>query len=141
MLASRQPEQSPRPRSTDFNMPAPIPETSQRIHSALPHWLRLANLPLSAKVITSLIQCFDYVPEAIFGASEDELSAVPLLSRRHIATLRQSEFIATDRQIKWFEQHGVQLLLPGDEEFSPALETIPDPPPFLFVLGSLANTS
>ena len=108
---------------------------------ALPHWLRLANVPISSKLIGALLECFDNDPAAIFAASDNELDQVSLLQARHMVTLRKPEFIATDRQLSWFQRYRVRLLLPSHPEYPPALCTIPDPPPFLFARGSLAHTN
>src|SRR5436190_744027 len=87
----------------------------------LPHWLRLANLPFSSKLISALLECFDNDPQAIFEASDAQLDSVPVFQARHLATLRKPEFIATDRQLTWFQRYGVRLLLPSHPEYPPAL--------------------
>ena len=73
---------------------------------ALPHWLRLANMPFSSKLISALLECFDNNPQAIFEASDAELDSIPIFQARHLITLRKPEFEATDRQLKWFERYG-----------------------------------
>ena len=52
------------PTSTDLSEPAP---------EALPHWLRLANLPFSSKLIAALLECFSNDPAAIFAAINTDL--------------------------------------------------------------------
>ena len=42
---------------------------------ALPHWLRLANLPFSTKLSSALLQVFYNDPQAIFHASHRGLDA------------------------------------------------------------------
>ncbi len=106
---------------------------------ALPHWLRLADLPFSSKLIAALLEAFDNDPAALFEASDTELDSIPIFQTRHLVTLRKPEHEATDRQLRWFERYGVRLLLPSHPEYPQALRTIPDPPPFLFIRGSLAE--
>lgn len=106
---------------------------------ALSFCMHLDTLPFSSKLIAALLECFSNDPEAIFAASDGELDSVPLFQARHLVTLRKPEFEATDRQIRWFERYGVRLILPSHPEYPPALCTIPDPPPFLFIRGSLAG--
>jgi DNA processing protein len=118
------------PTTTDPTTPSP---------EALPYWLRLANLPFSSRLVTALLECFDNDPAAIFEASDAELDSIPIFQARHLVTLRKPEFEATDRQIRWFEKYGVRLILASRPEYPPALCTIPDPPPFLFVRGTLAE--
>jgi len=57
-------------------------------------------------------RCFDNNPAAIFAASDRELDSVPIFQARHLATLRKPEFMATERQLTWFQRYGVRLLLP-----------------------------
>jgi DNA processing protein len=121
-------------------MPEPT-GPAQPTPDALPHWLRLANLPFSSKLISALLECFDNDPQAIFEASNAQLDSIPIFQARHLVTLRKPEYEATDRQLIWFQKYGVRLLLPSNPEYPPALCTILDPPPFLFVRGSLAGTN
>ena len=46
---------------------------------------------------------------------------------------------AAERQICWFERSGVEVLLPSHLDNPPASCAIPDPPPFVFVRGSLVE--
>jgi predicted Rossmann fold nucleotide-binding protein DprA/Smf involved in DNA uptake len=101
----------------------PNPPTELSI-AALPYWLRLANLPFSSKLIAVLLECFDSDPQAIFEASDAELDSIPVFQARHLVTLRKPEYVATDRQLSWFERYGVRLLLPSHPEYPPALCTI-----------------
>ena len=68
------------PNSTDLTEPA---------SEALPHWLRLANLPFSSKLITALLECSDNDPAAIFAPSDAELHSIPVVQARHLVTLRK----------------------------------------------------
>lgn len=120
----------PEPITVDLTEPAP---------EAIPHWLRLANLPFSSRLITALLECFDNDPAPIFEASDAELDSIPVFQARHLVTLRKPEYEATDRQLNWYKRYGVRLLLPAHPEYPQALCTIPGPPPFLFVRGSLAD--
>src|SRR5438105_4501366 len=64
---------------------------------AVPHWLRLANLPFSSKLISALLECFDNDPQAIFEATDAQLDSVPMFQARHLITLRKREYEATER--------------------------------------------
>ena len=47
-------------------MSEPTPtDPTEPAAEALPHWLRLANLPFSTKLISALLECFDNDPAAI----------------------------------------------------------------------------
>jgi hypothetical protein len=44
-----------------------------------------------------------------------------MLQARHLVTLRKPAYVATDRQLAWFERYGVRLLLTSHPEYPPAL--------------------
>ena len=67
------------------------------------------------------------------------MNRIPVFQARHFVTLRKPEYEATDPQLAWYQRYGVRLILPSHPEYPQALCTIPDPPPFLFVRGSLAE--
>lgn len=103
--------------------------------SALVHWLRLANLPFSAKLITALLERFAYQPEAIFDASDSELDTVAGFLARHQVKLRDAIYAVNDRQRKYFETQQVRLLTQRHSEYPKALLNISDPPALLFARG------
>lgn len=109
------------------------PPTGDRLRALL----RLANTPLSARRMMALLTHFQWNAELLFAASDAELDAIDDLQSRHIVRLRDPAFEVTDRQWKALEKLQVRLILFPDADYPRSLRDIPDPPPLLFVRGSL----
>ena len=127
---------SPQPQTVRASASASEPSAE-----SLPLWLRLANIPFSPRLVTSLLQHFHYDPAVLFAAGDQELDQVALFQSRHLSRLRDPVYAATDRQLRWFEKYKVRLILPTDRDYPRLLLTIADPPPYLFVRGSLSEVS
>lgn len=126
-------------------MPAPftnpLPGSARSIQDrdleALRALLRLANLPLAPRLTRTLLQHFNWNAEHIFAASDAELDAIEPLQSRHIVRLRDPAFIPTERQLRAMHRLSARVLLLPDPEYPPSLRDIPEPPPLLFVSGTL----
>jgi DNA processing protein len=103
-------------------------------------WLRLTNLQFSPRLTTALLTGFQNDPNALFAASDADLNAIPGFLTRHLARLRDPAFAPTDRQVAWVERHSVRLVRLDQPEYPRLLRDISDPPPLLFVRGSLEET-
>jgi DNA processing protein len=110
------------------------------IEDALRALLRLANLQFSARLTLALLEHFAWDAERLFDASDAELDAIPAMQARHIVRLRDPAMQVTDRQWHWIEKREVRLVLLPEENYPRALREIHDPPPLLFVRGTLAET-
>lgn len=104
------------------------------------HWFALKSVPLVGNVLfRRLLERFGS-PEAVFGASDVELGSVKGVSPAVVASLRshdprpfaEGECAAVGRA-------GCRIVTILDEEYPPLLREIADPPPFLYVRGSLAG--
>lgn len=107
---------------------------------ALRAWMRLANLQFTPRLTTALLARFGSDPQAVFAATDAELDAIPGFLERHRLRLRDPNLNVTDRQWAWVEKQGVWLLLLGQAAYPHLLRQIPDPPPILFVRGTLPET-
>jgi DNA processing protein len=107
---------------------------------ALRAWLRLANIAFSPRLLCALLAHFADDPQAIFAASDAALEAIPAFQARHLVRLRDPAFAATDRQMAWLERHGVRLVLFRQPDYPRLLREIPDPPPLLFLRGTLLES-
>lgn len=96
-------------------------------------------MPFSSRLLAALLDNFEHDPAAVFDATDAVLDAVPGVQSRHIVHIRNPIYKATERQLKWFVDYHVRLLLASDPEYPTPLCAIPDPPPFLFVRGSLSE--
>jgi len=104
---------------------------------ALSAWQRLANLQLAPRLIAALLRRFANDPQAIFAATDVELEAVEELNPRHLARLRDPEFAVTARQSVWLQRPDVHIYWSGHPNYPRLLCELPDPPPILFVRGTL----
>jgi len=75
--------------------------------------------------------------ESAWHASESELRAAKLNQRALENLLQARRQVDLDRVLKRVEQLGVQVLTWDSPGYPPLLSQIPDPPPVLFVRGSL----
>lgn len=99
--------------------------------------MRLANLQLTPRMLTSLLDHFGWDAERIFEASDDELDSVPNLNGRQAVRIRDDSLDVTERQLRWMEKTGSRILLANRPDFPAQLLEIPDLPPMLFVRGSI----
>ena len=111
--------------------------TREPIGEAARAWLHLANLQFSSRLTSALLLHFHNDPNRIFSALDTELDDVPGLQGRHLVRIRDQTLLETDRQLSWFERHDVWIVQRSQPEYPPDLSEIPDPPPFLFVRGTL----
>jgi DNA processing protein len=75
---------------------------------------------------------------AVLRATPQQLREVPHIGAKTAADLAAA-FRAADveREAALLERHGVTLLRRGAADYPPALATIPDPPPLLYLRGSV----
>ncbi|MGI5816947.1 MAG: DNA-processing protein DprA [Armatimonadota bacterium] len=102
-------------------------------------WLRLNASGLSPKLQLALLDAFDS-PEAIFGATNEQLRAVDGIASTHLGKLRSAE-AETDTEallesLGELDAHPLPIL---DERYPPLLREIDDPPPLLFVRGGFSD--
>lgn len=102
-------------------------------------WLRFANLQLFPRTANLLLQKFG-TPEAVFAASPHELAAIPELTEKQAIRLADPSFIPTESQLRYLERARVRIVVRGSEEYPRNLTEIPDPPPVLFVRGTLLES-
>lgn len=99
-------------------------------------WIRFANLQLSPRTANALIDHFG-TPDALFDATSSELSDFCTLTGKQSVRLTDPSFLPTASQLEFMETSAVRLVPRGDPEYPRNLKEIADPPPVLFVRGSL----
>jgi DNA processing protein len=101
-------------------------------------WIALNCVPgIGSITARRLVEAFG-APERIFGASERELRSVAGVGHelaRRIATYRVDE--ALEREVAALEKAGVTVCTWGDDDYPEPLTTLYDPPPVLYVRGTL----
>ncbi|MFC6308212.1 DNA-protecting protein DprA [Paraburkholderia dipogonis] len=102
-------------------------------------WLRLALAPgLKPGALRLLLGAFG-LPEAIFGHAPEALAEIAGAAAANAALAPTGpDFDAQlDAVIAWREQPGNQVVTLDDPAYPPALLTMPDPPPLLYIKGRL----
>lgn len=104
------------------------------------HWVALRVIPLVGTVTFHRLLRHFGSPGRALQASGDELRQVPGLNGAAIASLLSFDpRPIAERECRGIERSGVRLVTCQMEEYPPLLREIHDPPPFLYVKGSLAG--
>ena len=112
---------------------------ADRDESARRDWLHLANIQFSARRLSAFLEAFQNDPAMLLNASDAELEDAGC-QPKHITRLRDPAARPTVRQIAWLEKHGVRIVLRDDANYPRLLREIHDPPPLLFVRGTLEES-
>ena len=106
--------------------------------SALRPWFALKSVPgVGNLLFRRLVQRFGS-PETVFTADDPELLTVQGVTTRLVTAIRRHRVTDTDeRELEAVEQKGYSIVTQTDRRYPPLLCQIPDPPPFLYVYGSL----
>jgi len=102
-------------------------------------WLRLSLAPgLKPAALRLLLSAFG-LPEAIFDQAPEALAAIAgeAAARAALAPTGSDFDARLDAVIAWREQPGNQIVTLDDPAYPPALLTMPDPPPLLYIKGRL----
>jgi len=101
-------------------------------------WLCLKNVPgIGNHLFKRLIDRFS-LPEAVFQASQQELLEVEGISKRQSAAILNYQApLSIKAELDQANQKGYKIITLADSLYPPLLKEIPDPPPFLYVSGTL----
>ncbi len=109
-------------------------------HGQLRFLLALLRAPgIGPRSFKSLIERFGSAEE-IFAAPLDLLAASGL-GKETLAWLRKPDWSGVERDLRWLETPGRHCLVLQDAGYPPFLREIADPPPLLFVQGSVEALS
>ncbi|MFQ5588736.1 MAG: DNA-processing protein DprA [Nitrospiria bacterium] len=105
------------------------------------YWLALQHVAGVGNVLFKrLIEVYK-APEAVFEASDESLSGIEGLSKNTAQAIHTfNAFDAVDRELEQIRQHQVSIITLNDPAYPERLADIYDPPPFLYMKGSLENT-
>ncbi len=109
--------------------------------SSLRTWFALKSVPgVGNLLFRRLLKRFGS-PEYVLSADLPALQAVQGVTARLAATIRRHRVPdAVDRELEAIHQKGYTIVTLTDPHYPPLLFQIPDPPPFLYVYGSLPAT-
>jgi len=106
------------------------------------YWLALKNVPLVGNVTFRRLLDHFGVPEKVLSASESELAAVKGIPAAVVASLLTHDGSAwAKREWEITRKNGAWLVTLQDPEYPRLLRHLPDPPPYLYVKGSLENSA
>ncbi|MFT4063384.1 DNA-processing protein DprA [Paraburkholderia sp.] len=102
-------------------------------------WLRLSLAPGLKPVALRLMLGAFGLPEAIFSQSQEALAEVAgeAAARAALAPPGPQFEGQLDAALTWRESPGNQIVTLDDPAYPPALLTMPDPPPLLYIKGRL----
>ena len=102
------------------------------------HWVALAMAPgVGSILFKRLTEAFGS-PEAVFQASSQDLGRVEGIGPKVVSSLRRFGWKGqVAKELRGAEKIGARLVTWDDEGYPPHLKQIYDPPPILYVLGSL----
>jgi len=99
-------------------------------------WIRLTKTGASARRLNRLLDLFGS-PEALFAASTAEVVSAAGCSAAVAQKLLDPAYKASDRDLRLMEQLQVRLLPRIDPDYPALLREISDPPPALYVRGTV----
>jgi DNA processing protein len=101
-------------------------------------WFTLKSVPgIGDLLFKRLIDRFNS-PELVFAATQEDLVGVDGITPRLAAAIKQckiSDSVKKDLDLVMQKKYKIATM--NDAEYPPLLRQIPDPPPFLYVLGRL----
>ncbi len=102
------------------------------------HWVALSMAPgVGSILFKRLTQAFG-TPEAVFQASSKDLERVEGIGPKVLESLKRLGWKGqVEKELRSAEKIGARLVTWDDDEYPPNLKQIYDPPPILYVLGSL----
>ena len=105
-------------------------------------WFCLKSVPgIGNHLFKRLIDRF-HLPEVVFQASRHELLDIEGISQRQAdAILNYEAPVSIKTELEQTDQKGFKIITQADSAYPPLLKEIPDPPPFLYVSGSLDGAS
>lgn len=103
-------------------------------------WLSLKSVPgVGSHLFKRLMDAFGS-PESVFEASHHSLCEVEGMTEKLARVIAQhTPSDQVKRELDLVAQKGYRIVTLGDSDFPPLLRQIPDPPAFLYVLGSLGK--
>ncbi len=105
-------------------------------------WFSLKSVPgIGNHFFKKLIDTFES-PEAVFEASYEDLCLVEGVSKKLVYAIQKH--ITPDtvkKEIDIAFAKNIKIITMGDAKYPPLLHQIPDPPPYLYVLGDLESNT
>ncbi len=105
-------------------------------------WLALKNIPQVGNVTFRRLLDHFGAPEKALSASESELAAVKGISAAVVTSLLMHNGCAwAQKEWETTRKNGARIVTLQNPEYPRLLRHLPDPPPYLYVKGTLENTA
>ncbi len=104
-------------------------------------WFALKSVPgIGNHLFKRLIDRFQS-PEHVFGASHDALLKIEGMTLRLVQRIKTHVIPdKIEKELELVSQKSYRIVTMSDPQYPPLLQRIPDPPPFLYVYGTLPST-
>lgn len=100
------------------------------------YWVALAlTVGIGPRTFANLIDAFGS-PRDVFGASHEELRAVPRVTDEIAIQIRSTDFDRIDNELYSLGEEGIAVLTFDDDAYPVLLKQIGDAPPVLFIRGA-----
>ncbi len=106
----------------------------------LSDWLRLAFVGLPAGRCNAALSRWETparLLEAAAGGHDNDLLSTQGITPTTVERLREAATRDLNPALDAMQKHGIRLLVLEDADYPVALRSIPDPPPYLFVRGTV----
>jgi DNA processing protein len=103
------------------------------------YWVALAlTVGIGPKTFANLIEAFGS-PREVFGASQEELRAVPRITDEIAIQIHATDFDRIENELYSLGEDGVTVITQNDDTYPALLKQIGDGPPVLFARGLFLN--
>jgi DNA processing protein len=104
------------------------------------HWVALSLIPgVGGITARKLVERLGTI-EAVFEVDTADLTSVPRITPDIAQRIRQTSLENVEAQIMSWEDEGITVLTPGDEDYPPLLRAVSDAPVVLFIQGHVRSS-
>ena len=104
------------------------------------HWVALSLIPgVGGTTARKLVERLGTI-EAVFEVDTADLTSVPRITPDIAQRIRQTSLENVEAEIMSWEDEGITVLTPGDEDYPPLLRAVSDAPVVLFVQGHVRSS-
>ena len=105
-------------------------------------WLFLKSVPGVGNLLGKRLIDLFKTPQQVFQAPPEKLLQVDGVTKRHVAAIKSHKMPAhVEAELALLERKKFRIVPLTDSEYPQLLREIPDPPPFLYVSGSLCGSA
>jgi len=104
------------------------------------HWVALSLIPgVGGTTARKLVERLGTI-EAVFEADTADLTSVPRITPDIAQRIRQTSLDNVEAEVMSWEDEGITILTPEDEDYPPLLHAVSDAPVVLFIQGHVRSS-